>query len=56
MPVGKLAASSPHIVHHIVYLEFHVIIEAKLDQKLIISLKTKKEKEKKSQAARRLLI
>lgn len=55
MPVG-MAASSPHIVHHIVYLEFHVIIEAKLDQKLIISLKTQKEKEKKSQAARRLLI
>lgn len=49
MPVG-MAASSPPIVHHIVYLEFHVIIEAKLDQKLIISLK------KKSQAARRLLI
>lgn len=53
MPVA-MAASSPHIVHHIVYLEFHVIIEAKLDQKLIISLK--KKKEKMSQAARRLLI
>lgn len=42
MPVG-MAVSSPHVVHHIVYLEFHVIIEAKLDQKLIISLKKKKK-------------